>query len=102
MCILRLNRMRAVLFLLGMALPVRTFAQGQQTLTNADIVKMMKSGIADETIILVIQKTPNKFDTSPDALIELRKTGVSDEVIRTVLVGTPSGVLPQNVGSVVH
>ena len=103
MCMFRLNRMRAMLFLLVTALPVHTFAQqGQQILTNADIVKMMKSGIADETIILVIQKTPNKFDTSSDSLIELRKAGVSDAVIRAVLTGTPSGMPPQNAGSVVH
>jgi hypothetical protein len=103
MRVLTPNRIRAVIFLFVTALPVHTFAQqAQQILTNADIVKMMKSGIADETIILVIQKTPNKFDTSPDALIELRKAGVSDAVIRAVLTGAPSGVLPQNTSSGVH
>jgi hypothetical protein len=103
MRVLTLNRIRAVLFLLVTALlPVHTFAQAQQILTNADIVKMMKSEIADETIILVIQKSPTKFDTSPDALIELRKAGVSDAVIRAVLTGTPSGMPPPSAGSVVH
>jgi hypothetical protein len=95
MRVLTPDRIRAVLFLFMTALPVHTFAQAQQILTNADIVKMMKSEIADETIILLIQKSPNKFDTSPDALIELRKAGVSDAVIRAVLTGTPSGTLPQ-------
>jgi len=71
MRVLTPDRIRAVLFLFMTALPVHTFAQAQQILTNADIVKMMKSEIADETITLSIQKFPNQFDTSPDALKHL-------------------------------
>jgi outer membrane lipoprotein-sorting protein len=57
----------------------------QRTLTNADIVNMSKSGIGDQTIILMIQKAIPKFDFSADALIDLKKQGVSDAVLNTML-----------------
>ncbi|MGA2115831.1 MAG: hypothetical protein ABSH56_13910 [Bryobacteraceae bacterium] len=47
-------------------------------MTNADVVNMAKSGVGEQTIILVIQKGKPKFDTSPEAVIELKKAGVSD------------------------
>jgi hypothetical protein len=44
------------------------FAQdGQRILTNADILNMAKSGLAEQTIILMMQKSTPKFDTSPEA-----------------------------------
>ena len=48
----------------------------QRTLTNADIINMAKSGIGDQTIILTIQKATTKFDSSPEALIQLKAAGV--------------------------
>jgi hypothetical protein len=105
MCLLRLNLIEAVpvLILAALLSPVHTFAQqGQQTLTNADIVNMTKSGIAEQTIILMVQKTANKFDTSPDALIELKKAGVSDAVLNAILTSTPSGLPSQNTDAAVQ
>jgi outer membrane lipoprotein-sorting protein len=59
--------------------------EAQHTMTNADIVNMAKSGVGDQTIILMIQKGTRKFDTSPDAVIELKKAGVSDTVLNAML-----------------
>jgi hypothetical protein len=57
----------------------------QRTLTNADVVEMFKSGIGEQTIILMIQKGQTKFDTSPEAIIELKKAGVADSVLNAML-----------------
>lgn len=66
-----------------------TIAQeAQRTLTNADIVNMAKSGIGEQTIILTIQKATTKFDTSPEALIQLKTAGVSDAVLNAVLTAS--------------
>jgi hypothetical protein len=62
-----------------------TLAQeAQRTLTNADILNLTKSGIGEQTIILMIQKASPKFDTSPEALIELKKGGVPIERVSVI------------------
>jgi hypothetical protein len=61
----------------------------QRTLTNSDILNMTKSGLAEQTIVLIIQKSSTKFDTSPEAIIELKKAGASDAVLNAML-GVPA------------
>jgi hypothetical protein len=66
--------------------------RAQHTLTNADVLSMAKSGIGEQTILLAIQQGPTKFDTSPQALIDLKNAGLSDRVLNAMLVaggGTP-------------
>lgn len=53
----------------------------QTVLTNADIVKMTKAGLADDVILNALESQPGAFDVSPTGLIELRKQGVSDAVL---------------------
>lgn len=67
------------------------FCAGQATpkeITNSDVIQMTKAGIADGTIILVIQRGPAKFDTSPQGLIALKAGGVSDKVLDAILAST--------------
>lgn len=63
----------------------------QHVLTNSDVLSMAKSGIGEQTILLAIQQGPTKFDTSPQALIELKNAGLSDRVLNAVLVTPSSG-----------
>jgi hypothetical protein len=66
-------------------------AQNDRTiLTNADVINMTKSGMGDKTVVLVIQQSPTKFDTRPEALIELKKAGISDEVVNAMLLALPA------------
>jgi hypothetical protein len=51
---------------------------------------MAKSGIGEQTIILTIQKATTKFDTSPEALIQLKAAGVSDAVLNAMLNTSPA------------
>jgi len=51
---------------------------------------MSKSGIGDATIILTIQKSATKFDTSPDALIQLKAAGLSDALLNAMLAALPT------------
>ncbi len=57
----------------------------QPVVTNADIINLTKSGVGEQTIILMIQKGTPEFETSPSALIDLKKAGVSDAVLNTML-----------------
>lgn len=51
------------------------------TLTNQNILEMLKTGIAQEIIIAKIKSSTTRFDTSPAALQELKAAGVPDAVI---------------------
>jgi hypothetical protein len=90
-------KFRKILFLLVLcSFPIGSpiAQETQRTLTNADIIKMAKSGISEQTIILMIQKTAPKFDTSPDALIELKREGVTDAVLNAMLSASSVTVTP--------
>jgi hypothetical protein len=54
-------------------------------LQNADIVKLVKVGIDDATIIAKIGSSRCQFDTSPDALIQLKKSGVRAAVLKAMV-----------------
>ena len=51
------------------------------TLTNQNILEMMKMGIAPEIIVAKIKSSTNRFDTSPASLQELKAASVPDAVI---------------------
>ncbi len=53
----------------------------QRSLSNGDIVGMVKAGIGVEIVIAEIKAAHCFFETSPTALIELKNVGVPDSVI---------------------
>jgi hypothetical protein len=55
-----------------------------QTLTNADVIKMVQARLGDTVIISEIKHSTCKFDISPDALIKLKQSGVSDKVLEAM------------------
>jgi len=65
--------------------------RAQHALTNADVLSMAKSGIGEQTIVLAIQQGPTRFDTSPQALIELKNAGLPDRVLSAMLVAPLQG-----------
>jgi hypothetical protein len=54
-------------------------------MTNADVVAMVKAQLPESTILLAIQHSASRFDTSPAALIELKDTGVTQSVIEAMI-----------------
>ncbi len=65
----------------GLGMPERASAQ---TLTNADIVRMVQAKLGDDVIISEIKHSTCNFDTSPSALIKLKQAGVSDKVLEAM------------------
>jgi hypothetical protein len=51
--------------------------QEQRPLANDDVVKMVKGGLPESTIVSAIRANPTNFDISVDALISLRQAGVT-------------------------
>lgn len=83
---------QVLFFLVSLSFPLcpANSQEPQRALTNADIINMAKSGIGEQTIILTIQKTATKFDTSPEALIQLKAAGLSDAVLNAMLTSSPA------------
>ena len=54
-------------------------------LTNAAIVKLVKAGFKEKSIITIIASKPVNFDLSTDRIIELKRTGVSEKVILAMM-----------------
>ncbi len=55
------------------------------TLTNADVIKMVQQKLPDSIIVQKIVSSKSKFDTSPDSLIALTDAGVSAEVMLAMM-----------------
>ena len=67
-------------------------SQKKPSLTNQDIVRMVKDKFADSTIVKAIEANHTAFDVSATALIVLKDSGVSQTVIEAMLsAGIPKG-----------
>jgi hypothetical protein len=64
------------------------------TLTNSDIVQLVKVGLGDEAIVAKIQTSPHAFDLSTDGLIALKGAGVSNKIIAAMLGGPAVAASP--------
>src|SRR5687768_1384314 len=62
----------------------------QAPLTNASVVKLVRAGFREKTVIAIINSRPVSFDLSPDRLIELKKGGVPERVILAMLARAES------------
>jgi outer membrane lipoprotein SlyB len=54
-------------------------------MNNDDVIKMVKGGLGDATVIQAIDAAEPQFDTSPDGLVKLKQGGVSDAVIQRII-----------------
>jgi len=64
-------------------------ALGQQQpdgpLTNASIVRLVKAGFKEKTIIMIIGNLPSDFKLDTEHLIELKRSGVNENIILAML-----------------
>ena len=64
-------------------------AHGQQSndalLTNESVVKLVKAGFKEKTVIAIIHNRPGTFKLEPEELIQLKRQGVSENIILAML-----------------
>lgn len=60
-------------------------------MTNADVIKMVKAGLSESTIITTIQTRKSKFDVSPDGLIALHNGGVTQAETDAIMAAANGG-----------
>jgi hypothetical protein len=61
---------------------------GQQTqspLTNAAVVRLVKAGFKEKTIVTIISNRPSDFKLGTEQLIELKRNGVNENIILAML-----------------
>src|SRR5215210_7939047 len=80
----------ALAFVAAASAPARAQGVNQSsasaaTLTNSSVVKLVRAGFKEKTLIAIINARPVSFDLSPDRLIELKRGGVPERVILAML-----------------
>src|SRR5215210_8361759 len=85
----------ALAFVAAASAPARAQGVNQSsasaaTLTNASVVKLVRAGFREKTVIAIIGARPVNFDLSPDRLIELKKGGVPERVILAMIARAES------------
>ena len=88
--------MKRLLAALLIAAPLAALAA---PLTNADVIKMVRSGLGEDTVSQAINAGQPAFDTSPDGLVNLKQFGVSDRLIQ-LMISKQSGVPASSATSV--
>ena len=57
------------------------------SLTNKDVLDMVKAGLTSDVIVAKIKSSATSFDTTPAALAELKVANVPDAVILAMVNG---------------
>ena len=65
----------------------------QPPLTNASVVKLVRAGFKEKTVIAIINSRPTNFRLEPEQLIELKRSGVGESIILAMLAQDESFVL---------
>ena len=65
--------------------PALAQSRSEAPLTNASVIKLVRAGFKEKTVIAIIQSRTNTFELGPDRLIELKRNGVSENIILAML-----------------
>jgi hypothetical protein len=65
--------------------PAQAQASAEALLTNASVIKLVRAGFKEKTVIAIIRTRPARFDLAPERLIELKRSGVSENIILAML-----------------
>jgi hypothetical protein len=68
-----------------------------KSLTNADVVDLVHTGLSQEIVIAKIRTTACEFDTSPAALKALKAANIPDTVILAMVKASQGPSLPDSV-----
>jgi hypothetical protein len=81
-----LIKLSLVLALLScLSYPALAQQSREAPLSNAAVIKLVRAGFKEKTVIAIIRSRPAQFDLSPDRLIELKRSNVSENIILAML-----------------
>ena len=65
---------------------VSASAQSSETpLTNAAVIRLVKAGFKEKTVIAIIHNRPNQFKLDTDHLVQLKHSGVTENIIMAMM-----------------
>ena len=71
--------------LAGSAFGMQTQSKQEGPMTNAEVIKLVKAGFKEKTVVLIIASRIPNFDLSSDRMIQLKRAGVSENIIVAML-----------------
>ncbi|HET6973721.1 MAG TPA: hypothetical protein VFH96_06820 [Pyrinomonadaceae bacterium] len=74
-----------LLLLAGSALGVQAQTKDEGPMTNAEVIKLVKAGFKEKTIVLIIASRIPNFDLTSDQMIKLKRAGVNENIIVAML-----------------
>lgn len=88
---MKLRLLSVVVLCVVLPAGARAQARGaEEALTNASVVKLVRAGFKEKSVIAIIGARPVSFDLSPDRLVELKKAGVPERVILAMIARAES------------
>jgi hypothetical protein len=66
-----------------------TVLYAQATMSNADLIKLTKSGLSEEFVINLVDQQGSRLSSDVSALIEMKSEGVNERVLAAVLRKSP-------------
>src|SRR5579872_4885682 len=74
----------SLLFIFSVSLPA------QEVLNNESILKLVKAGISDDTIVSMVYQQVGKYALSADDMAALKSGGVSERIIAAMVIKSAS------------
>src|SRR6266851_3067109 len=66
----------------------------QESLTNETVLKLVKAGIGEDTIVGMVNQQPGKYSLTADDIVALKTGGVSDKILAAMIVRTAGSNMP--------
>ena len=65
-------------------------------MTNAEVIKLVKAGFKEKTIVLIIASRIPNFDLTSDQMIKLKRAGVNENIIVAMLARQEGSDMPDD------
>jgi hypothetical protein len=83
-----------LLLLAGCAFGVQAQTKDEGPMTNAEVIKLVKAGFKEKTVVVIIASRIPNFDLTSDQMIKLKRAGVSENIIVAMLARQEGSDVP--------
>src|SRR5215203_3882707 len=80
--------------LIGSAVGAHAQKQAEGPMTNAEVIKLVKAGFKEKTIVVIIASRIPNFDLTSDQMIKLKRAGVNENIIVAMLARQEGSDVP--------
>ena len=78
----------------GSVFGVQAQTKDEGPMTNAEVIKLVKAGFKEKTVVLIIASRIPNFDLSSDRMIQLKRAGVNENIIVAMLARQEGNDVP--------